>query len=100
VEVAERKNLRIRLTPELKDRIEEVAQRKRVSQQVLVDAVLEWFVGTDGLLQSLILGQIDPEDEAGVSEVALRRIAARRKEPVVVGHKGQPPKPRPPRAAS
>lgn len=68
-------NLRIRLSADQKSEIDDVLRKKKVSQQEGVTAILAWFAKQDGMLQSLILGQIDEEYELQAARMALERMA-------------------------
>jgi hypothetical protein len=67
-------NLRIRIDSELKSKLEKVCRRKLSSQQDVIDRLVTWFVDLDETLQSLILGQIGPRDQAVVLEMVLQRL--------------------------
>ncbi len=67
-------NLRIRINPALKAKLEDVCRRKLSSQQDVIDRLVTWFVDLDETLQSLILGQIGPRDRATVLKMVLKRL--------------------------
>ena len=67
-------NLRIRIDPALKAKLEDVCRRKLSSQQDVIDRLVSWFVDLDETLQSLILGQIGPRDRVTVLEMVLKRL--------------------------
>lgn len=68
---AETENLRVRVTPELKESLDEFAERKKTTQQATVNGVLAWFFEQEGLLQSMILGQVEPEYHAEIIDKVL-----------------------------
>jgi hypothetical protein len=67
-------NLRIRVTQDLKAKLENVCRRKLSSQQDVIETLVEWFVDLDETLQSVILGQIGPRDEATMLKMVLQRL--------------------------
>ena len=67
-------NLRIRVTQDLKGKLENVCRRKLSSQQDVIETLVEWFVELDETLQSVILGQIGPRDEATMLKMVLQRL--------------------------
>ena len=57
-------DLRVRLEGDLKERLDQVLDAKRTSQQRAVNELVGWFVRQDPLVQSAILGQIEIDSPA------------------------------------
>lgn len=70
----DRENLRIRLRPEVNRAFDELTERKRVKKQDAIDGLVEWFLLQDSRLQSLIIGQIEPEYHAEIIEKVLGNL--------------------------
>jgi len=73
--VAEIENLRIRVEGPLNKSLSDFSDRKKISKQDTINSLLTWFLDQDGLLQSLIVGQIESSDSGQVAEIVLKRIA-------------------------
>lgn len=56
--MAQRINLRLNVDADLHTKWTDMCDRKRITQQDAIEAVLEWFLGQDDLAQSGVLGQI------------------------------------------
>lgn len=67
----DREDLRVRLRPGLKERLEKTMEAKQTTQTKLVNQLVSWFLDQEGLLQSVILGQIEPTED--LVELILRR---------------------------
>lgn len=73
-----RKNdLRVRLTPELKQEVDALFERKNISQVKAVTAMLKWVVEQPDLVQSVVLGQIDDESAISVLRHVLNKMESR-----------------------
>jgi hypothetical protein len=59
----DREDLRVRLRPGLKERLEKAMEAKQTTQTKLVNQLVAWFLEQDGLLQSVILGQVEPTED-------------------------------------
>jgi hypothetical protein len=71
----ERENLRIRVLESINASLTEFCERKRINKQDTIDGLLAWFLAQDGMLQSLILGQVDEQYRGQVAKLVLERIA-------------------------
>jgi hypothetical protein len=71
-------NLRIRVGGSLNSKFTEFTERKKISKQDTIDALLGWFLRQDSLLQSMIVGQIEPEDQAAIAKMVLTKLATTR----------------------
>jgi hypothetical protein len=72
--VPETDDLRVRLKKGLKDRWDALIAEKKTTHQAALNELVEWFVGVqDGLLQSMLLGQIKRDDRR-VLELLLRDL--------------------------
>ena len=67
-------NLRIRIDTNLKLKLEAVCRNKLSSQQDVVDRLVQWFVDLDETLQSVILGQIGPNDQTAILKMVLNQL--------------------------
>ncbi len=56
-------NLRIRISTDLKERWTAACERKKISQQDAINEMMEWFLGQEDLVQSMIFGQIESTPE-------------------------------------
>lgn len=72
-------SMRIPLPPELFAKWRSLLQQKKISQQMAVVALIEWFMNQDDLFQSIILGQLNSDGQADVAELILQRMAGRSK---------------------
>ena len=68
-------DLRVRLGPDLKGRLDAVLNARKVSQQVGMVEVVEWFVSQDAMVQAMVLGLIPVEDRGSVAKIVLKRLA-------------------------
>lgn len=69
--MAKLENLRIRVSPGINSRLSEVSERKRIKKQDIIEGVLSWFLDQDSRLQSLVVGQIEPEFHAEIIDKVL-----------------------------
>lgn len=69
-------NLRIRLSPEKKARLKTLCDRKKITQQAAVEAMVEFLLSADGTLVSMVLGQIDEKYKGEIAEMVLRDLTA------------------------
>lgn len=69
-----KENLRIRLSPELKQRFDEVIARKKISQQDAIEHLIEWACGQDDLLLSMLFGQVAPANNAELVRIVNARL--------------------------
>ncbi len=72
--VAELENLRIRVDAHLNRSFGDFSERKKISKQDAINSLLAWFLDQDGLLQSLIVGQIESDDHTQVAAIVLKRM--------------------------
>jgi hypothetical protein len=72
----ERENLRIRVLEAINTSLTDFCERKRINKQDTIDGLLAWFLAQDGMLQSLILGQVDEQYRGQVAKLVLEQIAA------------------------
>lgn len=71
---AQRENLRIRLEQPIKERLEAFLKAKKITQQEAMEALIAWMLDQDSLLQSLILGQIEPKDQFEIADIVATRL--------------------------
>jgi hypothetical protein len=60
---------------ELKDRLDEVLERKKMSATDAFEGMTKFLLEQDSLAQSLLLGQIEPRDRPDLVEIVLKRLA-------------------------
>jgi hypothetical protein len=89
-------NLRIRLTSELSKKFGKVLTKKGTAKQHAIVKIVEWFCEQDDKVQSLVLGQLDPDP--AILLLILRKFGLP-EIPVDEGE-GDPLKQRPQQAAS
>lgn len=77
-------DLRVRLRPGLKEKLDDAIGAKKTSQQSAVNELVAWFVAQDGMLQSLILGQVDEQYRAQVARLILARMAGEDEPPAKI----------------
>jgi hypothetical protein len=68
-------NLKVLIDADLKARLDQLLERKRISLTAGVDAMVGWLLEQDSLLQSAVLGQVEPKDRADVARLVLKRMA-------------------------
>ena len=72
---ATKENLRIRLAPDRKEAWDQFLAKKKISQQSAVVALVEFVMGVDDRLASMMLGQLSPEHNGEMVEMLLKHFA-------------------------
>src|SRR6476620_6681048 len=68
--------VKFRVEPDMKQRWDALLERKKITQQDAGLALVQWLLESDDLLQSMVLGQVNPaEDLAGI---VVRRLVKKR----------------------
>lgn len=73
------RDLRIRVSAKLAGAIDAFCERKRISKQDLAEGLFWWLVKGDDTIASMILGQIDADDD--LIETVLRRLPKGKERP-------------------
>ena len=73
--VKDDQSLRVRVEPELKEKIDAMLKGRGVTTQRALEKLLEWVVGEDPLTQAMIFEQVPTTDRAELSRIVLRRLA-------------------------
>lgn len=71
----EKEDLRVRLRPGLKEKLDGVIEARKTSQQKLVNELVAWFVEQSAMLQTILLGQVEDRYRAQVARMILEEIA-------------------------
>ena len=72
--------VRIELTPDAKNRINDLSKKAGMTQVSMLSRLVEWFAGQSELIQAAVLGQYPAEIEADIARLILKRIAAKKPE--------------------
>lgn len=64
--------VRIELTPQAKDRVEQVSDRRGMTQFAMLSRLVEWFSHLDVKVQPLVMGHYPKEIEAEVAKMLLK----------------------------
>ena len=68
----------VHLAPEAKGNVDKVCADRGMTIKSLLGRLIVWFVDLDKTEQSLVLGQLDAADVAGVADMVRRRPKKRR----------------------
>lgn len=77
-EKSDESDLRVRLRPGLKAQLDKLVELKKTTQQAAVNELVAWFVQQDDFLQSVILGQIRPENWSKVADLIHESLQSKR----------------------
>jgi len=86
VVVAEKENLRIRVSGIVQAGLNDLKQRKHISKQAAIEGILTWFLEQDGMLQSLILGQIEEQHKSQAARMVLAKLTPAESSPTPKNH--------------
>lgn len=75
LQVATPKGIKFDVSENIADEFRQALSRKKIGYSEGAAALMEWFVAQDGMLQSLILGQVDEGYRAQVARMVLARFA-------------------------
>ncbi len=75
-QVAETKPFKVDVDGGVADEFRAALERKKIGYSEGAGAIFRWFVAQDGMLQSLILGQVDEEYAGQVARLILERMAS------------------------
>lgn len=73
-QVATPKGIKFEVSEELADEFRQALSRKKIGYSEGAAALMEWFTKQDGMLQSLILGQVDEDYHGQVAKLVLERV--------------------------
>jgi hypothetical protein len=62
------------IEPELKRKLDAALARRRSTLTGFTEAIVSWFIEQDPLVQSLILGQIEPQDQQQIVRLVLQKL--------------------------
>ena len=71
--------LRIELTPKAKDRVNEMCERRGMTQVAMLSRLVEWFSEQTELVQAVVLGQLPAEIAPDIVQLVLKKVAQVRK---------------------
>ncbi len=63
----------VHLSPESKQRLDQVCATRGMSIKMLLGRLITWFVELDKTEQSIVLGQVEVDDVRSLAELVLRR---------------------------
>lgn len=66
--------LRIEITPEAKDNLQQTTQQSGMTQVALLSRLVDWFSEQPHTLRSAVLGLYPPEIREDVLKIILRRL--------------------------
>jgi len=64
----------VRADPDLKEAVDNLLERKKITQQASINAMFRWLLLQDDMLQSIVLGQVTPETAEEVLILMLERL--------------------------
>lgn len=67
--------MRMELTPEAKEHLNQVSQKRGMTQIAIMSRMVEWFSLQEMGFQSIILGQTEGFDDADVARLILKKMA-------------------------
>lgn len=70
--MAPRITVRIELTQNAKDKVEQIAEHRGMTQSALLTRLVEWFANQDGKLQGIVLDHYPPEIAKDVAALLLK----------------------------
>jgi hypothetical protein len=79
--VKDKESIRIRLGPDVKPPWERVLAEHKITQQQAVEALVRWTIEQDALTRAMVFGQVPATNNAELSRIVLRRLAAGGKKP-------------------
>lgn len=101
LQVGTPKGIKFDVSEDVADEFRQALSRKKIGYSEGAASLMEWFVRQDGMLQSLILGQVDEEYRGQVARLVLERMIAQHPLPPVnfdaeaAAFRTQPPPPQP-----
>jgi hypothetical protein len=72
-------SLRVRVPEKLRERWEVVLDKRNISSQRALLALIEFAVDEDPLIQAMLFKQTPVEDRDELSKIVLKRLAAKKK---------------------
>jgi hypothetical protein len=71
----------VHLSPESKQRLDEVCFKRGMTIKRLLGRLIEWFVDLDKTEQSIVLGLVEEADVKGLAEMVITRQVEKAKKP-------------------
>ena len=71
--------LRIELTSRANDRVNEMCDRKGMTQVAMLSRLIEWFSEQSEIVQAVVLGQLPAEIAPDIVQLVLKKAAQGRK---------------------
>ena len=84
-------NFKCLMEPALKRRLDDLIERRNTKLTPAMDSLVRWLLDQDTLVQSMLLGGIDPKDYAEVAQLVLKRLAEGRRFDAVLDERGALP---------
>jgi len=71
--------VRLELTPNAKERLNEISHRSGMTQLAVSSRLMEWFAGQPEVIQAAVLGRYPEEIESDVAKLILKRMLDKKK---------------------
>ena len=68
--------VRIELTPDAKQRLNELCDKAGMTQVALLSRLVEWFATQSDMVKAAVLGHYPSEIEADIAKLILKRMAS------------------------
>jgi methyl coenzyme M reductase beta subunit len=76
--MAKRVIIRIEISPQAKNRVNELSRQNGMTQVAMTSRMIEWFAGQSELIQAAVLGRYPKEIEVDIAKLILQRMAGKR----------------------
>lgn len=74
--MASRIIVRIELTPNAKDRLNELSDRAGMTQVAMLSRLVEWFANQSEMIQAAVMGHYPIDIQADIAKLILKKLAA------------------------
>lgn len=75
--MASRIIVRIELTPNAKERLNELSDRAGMTQVAMLSRLVEWFANQTELIQAAVMGHYPTEVESDIAKLILKKMASK-----------------------
>ena len=75
--MASRIIVRIELTPNAKQRVNEMCEKSGMTQVAMLSRLVEWFANQSEMIQAAVLGHYPSELAGDISKLILKRMAGK-----------------------
>ena len=76
--MASRIIVRIELTPNAKQRVNDLCDKSGMTQVAMLSRLVEWFANQSDMIQAAVLGHFPMEVESDVAKLILKRMMSRK----------------------